>query len=104
MEKSNVIAGLAALAQETRLDIVRYLVRHGAERVPAGQIGAAFGLPSATLSFHLNALVAAGLVSRQRAGRQTLYGADIAVVHGLTAYLLENCCTESGAQSETDAA
>jgi len=104
MEKKQTIEGLGALAQETRLDIMRFLVRRGAEGVPAGRIGAEFDLPSATLSFHLNALAAAGLVARQREGRQTLYRADIAAVHAITAYLLANCCTETGRQSETDAA
>lgn len=102
MEKLKVIEGLAALAQETRLDIMRFLVRHGGEGVSAGRIGAEFELASATLAFHLNSLAAAGLVSRQRDGRLQLYRANIAAVHLLTAYLLENCCTENCC-SETDA-
>jgi len=104
MEKSDVIAGLGALAQETRLDIMRHLVRHGGQGLPAGRIGAAFGLASATLSFHLNALAAAGLVVRTREGRQTFYRADLRAVHALTAYLLENCCAETGASCDFDTA
>lgn len=97
MEKLRVIEGLAALAQETRLDIVRFLVRKGAAGAPAGRIGEAFGLPSATLSFHLNTLTAAGLLTRERAGRQSIYRADFGAVHALTAFLLQNCCSETGA-------
>ncbi|MGI9387445.1 MAG: ArsR/SmtB family transcription factor [Methyloligellaceae bacterium] len=104
MEKSKVIEGLSALAQETRLDIMRFLVRHGAEGISAGRIGAEFQLPSATLAFHLNSLSAAGLVTRQRDGRQKLYRANISAVHTLTAYLLENCCTETAREADTDAA
>ena len=102
MEKSEVIEGLAALAQETRLDIMRFLVRKGAAGAPAGSIGEAFGLPSATLAFHLNCLTAAGLLTRERAGRQSIYRADFGAVHALTAFLLQNCCSETEATALDD--
>jgi len=101
MEKNRVIAGLAALAQESRLDILRYLVRRGADGVAAGRIGDQLNLPSATLAFHLNTLTAAGLITRQRNGRQNLYRANISAVYALSAYLLENCCTEFDSDTET---
>ena len=50
MEKSSAIEALAALAQETRLDVFRLLVQAGVEGLPAGRIGEALGLPGATLS------------------------------------------------------
>jgi ArsR family transcriptional regulator len=53
MEKASAIAALAALAQDSRLDIFRVLVQAGPEGMPAGKIGEALNLPSATLSFHL---------------------------------------------------
>ena len=56
MEKTDALAALAALAQETRLDIYRLLVQTGPEGLPAGQIGERLGLPSATLAFHLKEL------------------------------------------------
>lgn len=103
MEKSKVIEGLSALAQESRLDIMRFLVRKGAKGASAGAIGGRFGLPSATLAFHLNSLTAAGLLSRERAGRHSIYRADFGAVHALTAYLLQNCCSDTEA-SAADAA
>ena len=105
MEKNVAIDRLAALAQETRLDIVRLLVRRGESGSAAGDIGAALKLPSATLAFHLNTLTTAGLLVRQRSGRQNIYRADIGAVHALSAYLLENCCSEMGERTgvtETD--
>lgn len=92
MEKTIIIDRLSALAQETRLDIMRFLVRLGAEGAIAGRIGEEFGLPSATLAFHLNSLTAAGLLVREKRGRQNLYRANIGAVFALSAYLLENCC------------
>ena len=63
MTKSNIVAALAALAQETRLDIFRLLVTRGPEGIAAGEIGDRLKLPSPTLSFHLNQLKHTGLVS-----------------------------------------
>ena len=45
MEKMGTIAALAALAQETRLDIFRMLVQAGSEGRAVGHIGERLGLP-----------------------------------------------------------
>ncbi len=86
------IAALAALAQETRLDIFRLLVEAGTDGMPAGLIGEKLGLPSATLSFHLNQLKHAQLVKFRRESRSLIYTAEYAVMNDLLAYLTENCC------------
>lgn len=92
MEKSDAIAALAALAQESRLDIFRLLVQAGGEGMAAGQIGKRLGLPSATLSFHLSQLKQARLLTFRREGRSLIYAAEYAVMNDLLAYLTENCC------------
>jgi DNA-binding transcriptional ArsR family regulator len=92
MEKSAALAALAALAQESRLDVFRLLVQAGAGGMPAGQIGERLGLPSATLSFHLTQLKQSGLVRCRRESRSLIYSAEYAVMNGLLAYLTENCC------------
>lgn len=92
MEKTNALVALAALAQESRLDIFRLLVQAGNEGLPAGQIAERLGLPSATLSFHLNHLKQAGLVTCRRESRSLIYAAAYKAMNGLLAYLTENCC------------
>src|SRR5438445_7749491 len=92
MKKSTVIAGLGALAQETRLDIFRLLVQKGPEGLPAGEIGERLGQPSPTMSFHLNQLRFAGLVNSRRASRSIIYSANYKAMNDLLAYLTENCC------------
>lgn len=92
MEKSDAIVALAALAQESRLDVFRLLVQAGVEGLPAGRISEALGLPGATLSFHLNQLRHAGLVTFRREGRSLIYRTEYAAMNGLLAYLTENCC------------
>jgi DNA-binding transcriptional ArsR family regulator len=92
MEKMDALAALAALAQESRLDVFRLLVQAGADGMPAGQIGEHLGLPAATLSFHLNHLKQSGLVKCRRESRSLIYTAEYAAMNGLLAYLTENCC------------
>ncbi len=92
MEKLDVLSALAALAQESRLDVFRLLVQAGTDGLPAGQIGDRLGLPAATLSFHLNQLRQAGLVTFRREGRSLIYTAGYATMNGLLAYLTQNCC------------
>lgn len=92
MKKSRVIAALGALAQGTRLEIFRLLVHKGPAGLPAGEIGARLGQPSPTLSFHLNQLRFAGLVSSRRESRSIIYRANFKAMSDLIAYLTENCC------------
>ena len=92
MEKTDALAALAALAQETRLDVFRRLVQAGPDGLPAGRIAERLGLPSATLSFHLNQLKQAGLVTFRRESRSLIYAAAYPTMNALLAYLTENCC------------
>jgi len=92
MEKSDAIAALAALAQDSRLDIFRLLVQAGPAGLAAGQIGERLGLPSPTLSFHLSQLRQADLVTFRRDGRSMIYAATYPTMNALMAYLTENCC------------
>jgi len=92
MENIDAVAALSALAQETRLDIFRLLVRAGSEGRAVGHIGGRLDLPSATLSFHLGQLKHAGLITFRREGRSLIYTANFAAMNDLIAYLMENCC------------
>jgi len=92
MEKENVVAALSALAQNSRLDVFRYLVTLGPGGAPAGDIAAACGLAPTTLSFHLKEMKFAGLITGRREGRSLIYSANYDVMNGLIGYLTENCC------------
>ena len=92
MDKTTAVAALSALAQETRLEIFRLLVEAGEPGMPAGMIGDRLGLPSATLSFHLNQLKHANLLTFHKDGRSVIYHAAYPVMNDLLAYLTDNCC------------
>lgn len=92
MEKKDALTALAALAQESRLDIFRTLVGSGPGGMAAGGIATALNLPAATLSFHLKELRHAGLVTCRRDGRSLVYAADFDAMAGLMGFLGDNCC------------
>jgi ArsR family transcriptional regulator len=104
MKKDRAITALAALAQESRLDVFRMLVQSGPDGLPAGEIGAKLGVPSPTLSFHLNHLKHAGLVSCRRDSRSIIYSADFKAMNDLISYMMENCCRGTGDQCASAAA
>ncbi len=102
MEKTNAVLALAALAQDSRLDVFRLLVQAGPAGLPAGQVAAALDLAPNTLSFHFDRLRSAGLVTVRREGRSLIYAARFETMNTLLSYLTENCC--QGAQSCAPAA
>lgn len=95
METKDAIASLTALGHATRLAAFRLLVEAGPAGRMAGDIGAALGVPGATLSFHLKELVQAGLVESESQGRHVCYRANFQAMNGLVEYLTRNCCAGS---------
>jgi len=101
MEKKDAIAALAALAQDSRLDVFRLLVQAGRGGMSAGQVAETLGLAPNTLTFHFDRLRHAGLVSVQRNGRSMIYTAQYDAMNELVDFLTENCCR--GIPSDTAA-
>ncbi len=81
---------LTALAQETRLGIVRLLAKVGPSGLVAGQIALRLKLAPATSSFHLSQLTQAGLIKPSREGRSIRYSPVLSTIGELLAFLEEN--------------
>jgi len=97
MKTPDVIEALGALAHEHRLAIYRILVQRGPEGLSAGTIGQRIGLLPSSLTFHLQNLQRAGLITQRRESRQLFYSVDFSVMNGLVGYLTENCCGNGAA-------
>lgn len=95
MKTETAAAHLEALGNPTRLAIFRLLVRAGEEGLPVGRIQQRLDLPSSTLSHHLKALCAAGLVRQTRERTTLLCTADFKLMRGLVDFLVAECCVES---------
>jgi len=92
MNRSHAVATLAALAQDSRLDVFRLLVEAGADGMPAGHIAASLKLQPNALTFHLDRLRDADLVTVRRDGRSMIYSARFETMTALVAYLTDQCC------------
>jgi ArsR family transcriptional regulator len=92
MKQSQALLSFAAMSQDTRLEILRLLVRAGPEGLAAGAVAEEVGASPSNLSFHLKELERAGLVSARREARSIIYSADYATLRGLIQFLTEDCC------------
>jgi ArsR family transcriptional regulator len=92
MKSNEVIASLAALAQESRLAVFRLLVKRGPEGYTPTQLTDKLRLPAPTLSFHLKELQRAGLIQARREGRFLFYSPNFPHMNQLLEFLTDNCC------------
>ena len=92
MDTKNVLAALAALAQESRLAAFRLLVQAGPDGLAASRIAEHLDMAPSSLSFHLKELAHAGLIAARQDGRYVIYSASFDTMNGLLAFLTENCC------------
>ncbi len=92
MDERQALIAFGAMSQETRLRIVRLLVRAGAEGIAAGSIAEAAGVSPSNVSFHLKELERAGLVAARREARSIVYSAEYDALSGLIRFLMEDCC------------
>jgi ArsR family transcriptional regulator len=92
MENTTAVTALAALAQTTRLETFRLLVRNEPEGVPAGELARLLDIPQNTMSAHLATLSRAGLVTSERQSRSIIYRANLDNLRDLTLFLLKDCC------------
>ncbi|WP_404419565.1 ArsR/SmtB family transcription factor [Brevundimonas vesicularis] len=92
METEPAILALSALAQSTRLEAFRLLVRHEPGGLPAGEIANHLAIPANTLSSHLGVLTRAGLIRSERRSRSIIYRVDLDRLRDLVLFLLKDCC------------
>jgi ArsR family transcriptional regulator, arsenate/arsenite/antimonite-responsive transcriptional repressor len=92
MNQSQALRGFAALSQETRLAIVRLLVRAGPDGMAAGAVAEAVDASPSNVSFHLKDLEHAGLVTARRESRSIIYAANYDTLRDLIAFLMKDCC------------
>jgi len=102
MELQDAIAMFDTLSQETRLGAFRLLVRAGPNGLAAGALSEQLGTPHNTLSFHLNHLSSAGVVSSRKEGRSVIYSANFEAMHELIGFMVKDCCSGEFASIRED--
>ena len=92
MESNLAVKRLSAIAQETRLDVFRLLVKAGPEGVAAGDIARELETAANTMSAQLLVLSNAGLIRARREGRSIIYAVNYEAMRDLLMFLTEDCC------------
>jgi ArsR family transcriptional regulator, arsenate/arsenite/antimonite-responsive transcriptional repressor len=92
MESDDAILALSALAQSTRLETFRLLVKNVPDGLAAGEIARRLDVPQNTMSTHLNLLARAGLIVSERHSRSIIYRVDLDRFRDLALFLVKDCC------------
>ncbi|RAJ09557.1 ArsR/SmtB family transcription factor [Aeromonas salmonicida] len=92
MNKAMATKVFESLSSGIRLDVWRLLVKAGLEGRVAGELSSSLDIAPNTLSFHLKAMLHAGLLSVEQEGRFLRYRANIPLMLALIGYLTEECC------------
>lgn len=99
MKIDDAAARLEALGNPTRLRIYRALVRAGDAGSSVGKLQAKLDLAGSTLSHHLKAMIAVGLVAQERQATTLICRANYEVMRGIVDFLVDECCTESACEA-----
>lgn len=83
----DLVATLAALAQATRIAILRLVSRAGTDGIAAGEIARSTATPPSTLSFHLKEMTQAGLLKARTQGRFIYYSLEDRAIVAAIAFL-----------------
>lgn len=92
MNQERAIETFTAMAQESRLEIYRLLVRETPNGLPVGEISRRLKIVPSTLSGHLGVLKRTGLLTSVRRQREIHYAANLEVMGDLVHFMLEDCC------------
>jgi ArsR family transcriptional regulator len=101
MTADKTIAALAALAHQHRLAAFRLLVEAGPNGLAAGVVAERLGIPPSSLTFHLQQLFRAELITQRRLSRQLIYATNFTTMNAVLGYLTENCCGQGASDACT---
>jgi len=88
---------LEQLGSETRLRIVRHLVKAGEDGMPVGDLQARLSIPGSTLSHHLSHLKQAGLIHQRRDGTTLYCVMQYEMMESVIRFLTDKCCVNARA-------
>ena len=80
MDDPQIVAALAALGHNFRLNIWRMLLPYGQQGLPAGMLAARLAVVPSSLSFHLRLMTQAGVLIQRRSSRYIIYAANLDIL------------------------
>ena len=100
MNSVEAAEGFSAMGSESRLEVLKTLVRAGEAGLVVNAIQSRTGIAASTLTHHLKFLAAAGLVEQQRHGRSITVRANYDHLRALAGFILAECCAEQESPSD----
>ncbi len=98
MDKTTATTIFESLSSGVRLDVFRLLVKQGLNGMVAGEIASTLHIPANNLSFHLKAMLHAGMITVVQEGRFLRYRANLQLTFELIDYLTAECCAGNAEQ------
>jgi ArsR family transcriptional regulator, arsenate/arsenite/antimonite-responsive transcriptional repressor len=95
LETEIAAQGFAAAGSESRLIVLRALVRSGEPGLTVGEIQQRTEIPASTLAHHLKFLAAGGLIVQEKQGRAVINKANYRHIEALAAFLTHECCADA---------
>jgi len=94
MNDNKMINILSELAHKNRFEIYKLLIRKGDNGLTIGEISKLLAIPLSTLSFHLNGLKDADLITQKKIVRNVYCYAQIDLLTDVLEKLRSECCSE----------
>lgn len=94
--------GFAAMGSDSRLKVLRALVRAGEAGLTVGEIQERTGIAPSTLAHHLKFLAAGGVVEQEKAGRSVINRARYDKLRDLAQFILSECCADAEKRAAND--
>ncbi len=98
----SVAAGFSAMGSESRLKVLKVLVRAGESGLTVGEIQERTGIAPSTLAHHLKFLAGGGVVVQEKAGRSTINRANFDQLRVLADFILGECCADAPQKAAND--
>lgn len=95
MNDDLALNALSAIANETRLKILKRLVKAAPNAMSAGELAEHVKATPSKVSFHLSALEDVGFISSSREHRKINYTVNFQSLGALLNYLLVDCCADN---------
>lgn len=102
MEWETAAQGFAAMGSESRLQVLKTLVRTGDEGLTVGEIQERTGIAPSTLAHHLRFMIAAGLIQQEKSGRTVFSRARLDHLEDLANFILSECCADQQRRMAND--
>lgn len=102
MDWDTAAQGFAAMGSESRLQVLRCLIRAGQDGLTVGDIQDRTDIAPSTLAHHLKFLAGAELVEQEKLGRMVINRASFDRLNLLAGFILSECCVDQTEKAAND--